>query len=95
MDIFAQLFVFKFTLCIVCGTGVVHLTGYLVEDQPEDMDMDMEGMYDDSDEGQKLLDWFSSSLYWQSFHSYIIITHLMKHLLMRLNKVYVLLKCNE
>lgn len=42
---------------------MVHLTGYLVEDQPEDMDMDMEGMYDDSDEGQKLLDWFSSSLY--------------------------------
>lgn len=95
MDIFAQLFVLKFTLCIVCGTGVVHLTGYLVEDQPEDMDMDMEGMYDDSDEGQKLLDWFSSSLYWQSFHSYIIITHLMKLLLMRLNKVYVLFKCNE
>ncbi|XP_022334989.2 uncharacterized protein LOC111131654 isoform X2 [Crassostrea virginica] len=30
------------------GNGVVHLTGYLVEDQPEDMDMG--GMYDDSDD---------------------------------------------
>lgn len=27
---------------------MVHLTGYLVEDQPEDMDMG--GMYDDSDD---------------------------------------------
>lgn len=45
-----------------------------MEDQPEDMDMDMEGMYDDSDEGEKLFNWFSSSFYCQSFHSYIIIT---------------------
>lgn len=37
------------------GNGVVHLTGYLVEDQPEDMDMDMEGMYDDSDEAPELV----------------------------------------
>lgn len=63
MDIFAQLFVFKFIFCIVCGIGVVYLIGYFVEDQLEDMDMDMEGMYDDLDEGQKLLDWFFFSLY--------------------------------
>ncbi|XP_061174221.1 46 kDa FK506-binding nuclear protein-like [Saccostrea echinata] len=33
------------------GNGSVHLTGYLVEDQPEDM----EGMYDDSDEAPELI----------------------------------------
>lgn len=54
------------------------------------MDMDMEGMYDDSDEGEKLLNWCSFSLYCQSFHSYIIIAHLIKLLFLRLNKVYLI-----
>ncbi|XP_048731917.2 46 kDa FK506-binding nuclear protein-like isoform X1 [Ostrea edulis] len=34
------------------GSGVVHLTGYLVEDQPEDL----QGLYDDSDEAPELVD---------------------------------------